>query len=190
MMNFLVQPWLPSHPYNVGQAILDSNLHVQVVRNGGNSKAGTHPVWNTNTDGSTTDGGVLWTNQGPHAAEHPAWVASHAYALGFLILDSNSNVEWVRTAGTSKAAPPPAWSTTINGATIDGGVRWRNLGHVATTSLITTGGTSGVIIDNTVGSGTMAGSSQIYFSTLGNQTCTTSGGTGGCAVQASQGGLN
>ena len=96
----------------------------------------------------------------------------------------------MRTAGTSKAGTHPVWSTTINGATTDGGVRWRNLGHVATQSLVTTGGTSGVIIDNTVGSGTMAGASQIYFSTLGNQTCTTSGGTGGCAVQASQGGLN
>ena len=192
LMNFLVQPWLPSHAYTVGQAILDSNLHVQVVRVAGTSKAGTHPVWNTNTDGSTTDGtnGLRWTNQGPHAAEHPAWIASHAYTAGFEILDSNNNVEWVLTAGTSKAGTHPIWSTTINATTVDNTVRWRNLGHVATTSLVTTGGTSGVIIDNTVGSGTMAGSSQIYFSTLGNQTCTTSGGTGGCAVQASQGGLN
>jgi hypothetical protein len=44
-------------------------------------------------------------------------------------------------------------------------------------------GTSGVVIDN---SSTVSGYSQIYFSTLGNQTCTTSGGTGGCAIQASQ----
>ncbi len=111
-----------------------------------------------------------------------------------MILDSNNNVEWVLTAGTSKAGTHPTWSTTINGGTTDGtggtAVRWRNLGAVATHSLVTTGGASGVIIDNTVGSGTMAGASQIYFSTLGNQTCTTSGGTGGCAVQASQGGLN
>jgi hypothetical protein len=33
------------------------------------------------------------------------------------------------------------------------------------------------------------GGSQVYFSTLTDQTCTTSGGTGGCAVQASQSGL-
>jgi len=32
----------------------------------------------------------------------------------------------------------------------------------------------------------VAGASNIYFSTLLNQTCTTSGGTGGCAIQTSQ----
>jgi hypothetical protein len=192
MMNFMVQPWLPLHAYALGQQILDTNLHVQVVRVAGTSKAGAHPAWNAATDGSTTDGGVRWTNQGPHAANHPAWIASHAYAAGFLILDSNNNVEWVQTAGTSRTAAQghPVWSTTINGATTDNTVRWRNLGPVATQSVVTAGGASGIIIDNTVGSGTMAGSSQIYFSTLGNQTCTTSGGTGGCAVQASQSGLN
>ena len=38
------------------------------------------------------------------------------------------------------------------------------------------GGTSGFIFDNTVQS--LAGASQVYFSTLSNQTCTTSGTTG------------
>jgi len=45
------------------------------------------------------------------------------------------------------------------------------------------GGTSGIIIDN---SSNFAGASQIYFSTLSNQGCPTSGGTGGCAIQLSQ----
>jgi hypothetical protein len=58
----------------------------------------------------------------------------------------------------------------------------------AIASLAGSGGTSGIIIDNAVGTGTMAGSSQVYFSTHGNQTCGTSG-TGGCAVQASQSAL-
>jgi hypothetical protein len=44
-------------------------------------------------------------------------------------------------------------------------------------------------MDNIVGSGTLAGASQVYFSTQGNQTCSTSGGSGGCAVQASQSAL-
>ncbi len=42
------------------------------------------------------------------------------------------------------------------------------------------GGPSGVVIDY---------SSNIYFSTLYNQTCTTSGGNGGCAISATQSGL-
>ena len=49
------------------------------------------------------------------------------------------------------------------------------------------GGTSGIVVDNAA-----VGASNIYFSTLLNSgaitggTCTTSGGTGGCAVQLSQ----
>ncbi len=54
----------------------------------------------------------------------------------------------------------------------------------ATAGLAATGGTSGIIIDNSASSPT--GASQIYFSTLSSGTCTTSTGTGGCAVQASQ----
>jgi hypothetical protein len=46
------------------------------------------------------------------------------------------------------------------------------------------GGTSGIIIDNSAT--TPTGASNIYFTTLGNQTCTTSTGTGGCAIQAAQ----
>jgi hypothetical protein len=50
-----------------------------------------------------------------------------------------------------------------------------------------TGGASSVTIDNVAGS---AGASQVYFTPLGNQNCTTSGGNGGCAIQASQAALN
>ncbi len=46
-----------------------------------------------------------------------------------------------------------------------------------------TGGASGIIVDN---AGAAAGESNIYFSALANQTCTTSGGTSGCAIQISQ----
>jgi hypothetical protein len=46
-----------------------------------------------------------------------------------------------------------------------------------------TGGTSGIVVDNGA-----AGASNIYFSTLLNQSCT--GGTGGCAVSATQAALD
>jgi hypothetical protein len=49
------------------------------------------------------------------------------------------------------------------------------------------GGTSGIVIDNSSAAG---GASQVYFTPLADQACTTSGGTGGCAIQASQSGLN
>lgn len=54
-------------------------------------------------------------------------------------------------------------------------------------TLAESGGTSGVVIDNTVTPGTLD-TSQVYFSTLSNQVCGTSG-TGGCAIQASQSAL-
>ena len=45
------------------------------------------------------------------------------------------------------------------------------------------GGASGIIVDN---AGSAAGESNIYFSALANQTCLTSGGSSGCAIQISQ----
>ena len=45
------------------------------------------------------------------------------------------------------------------------------------------GGASSIIVDN---SGSAAGESNIYFSALANQTCPTSGGSSGCAIQISQ----
>jgi hypothetical protein len=60
----------------------------------------------------------------------------------------------------------------------------------ATAGFAATGGTSGIIIDNSVTAATTAGASQIYYSTRGNAACagngTTGATTGGCAVQASQ----
>jgi len=50
-----------------------------------------------------------------------------------------------------------------------------------------TGGTSGIVVDNASGT---AGASQIYFTPLADQACPTSGGNGGCAIQASQLALN
>ena len=115
-------------------------------------------------------------------------MANTAYALNTQIVDSNGNIEWVATAGTSKAGAHPVWNLTVQGQTADNTVRWRNIGALATFSLAATGGTSGIIMDNTVGSGTLAGASEVYFSTQGNQACGATG-TGGCAVQASQSAL-
>lgn len=192
VMNYLSTQWQPSHAYALGQQVLDSRFNVQTCRLAGTSRTAAlgHPNWNATVGGSTTDAGARWINQGPQAAAHGAWQAGHAYALGVAIIDSNGNIEVVTTAGTSRtvALGHPAWSTTINTVTADASVRWRNAGLPATASLAAAGGTGGMIIDNIVGSGVMGGASQVYFSTRSNQACGTSG-TGGCAVQASQAGL-
>jgi len=55
-----------------------------------------------------------------------------------------------------------------------------------TATLAANGGTSGLVLDNTVPSGTLKGASQVYFSPLSNQTTCNGTATVGCAVQASQ----
>jgi hypothetical protein len=58
-------------------------------------------------------------------------------------------------------------------------------GATASSGLASANGASGIVVDNIgASSSTVA---NIYYSTLSNQSCT--GGTGGCAVQASQGTL-
>ena len=185
-MNFVDEAWTPSTAYAVGQEVLDTHFQIQVVRVAGMSKAGAHPAWSVAVDGSTTDNTVRWTNQGPLVAFYATWQANHPYALHDEIVDSNGYIEAVTTAGNSKMGAHPTWSLVINGLTNEGAglVRWRNVGLLATASQAAAGGTSGIIMDNIATS--PAGASQAYYSTLSDQTCVTSGGTGGCAVQASQ----
>jgi hypothetical protein len=189
VMNFKDTPWLPNTIYSNGQEVLDTNLHIEVVETGGRSGSSV-PTWSGSTDGVTPDGSVQWLDQGALTTTTPAaWIKLHSYHIrGTLILDNNNNIEYVSTTGTS-GGTIPTFNTTAGGPTTDGTVIWTNLGAIATAALPVAGGASGIIIDNFVGSGALAGASQVYFSTLGNQTCSTSGTSGGCAVQASQSAL-
>ena len=190
LMNFINTPWKASTSYAVGQEIVDTNFYVEVVTSATGPSGTITPVWTPTSGKKTTDGGVQWINQGPATATPlPAWASGFPYIAGNEILDSNGDVELVTKHGTSGgAAPtwPPTPGLTITG---DGTVNWVNVGTPATYALPAAGGTSGIVVDNTVGVGTLAGASQVYFSTLSDDTCATSGGAGGCAVQASQSGL-
>jgi hypothetical protein len=190
LTNFKDQQWKPSTAYLLGQQVIDTHFQIQTVRTAGTSRTAVQgpPTWMTTLGGSTTDGTVKWVDQGPVEASYATWQPSTAYALNDEIVDSNNNIELCTTAGTSrtKAQGPPTWSTTVDGATTDGTAHWHMEGAIATASLAAAGGTSGIIIDNV---STMTGASQVYFTTQSNQTCTTSGGSGGCAVQASQSAL-
>jgi hypothetical protein len=191
VFNFKNTSWQASTAYTVGQEVLDSNLHTEVVVAAGTSAA-TAPFWNITLGAVTTDGGVQWLDQGPESAFTPAaWAANHNYPRGTAILDPSGNIELVTSTGTKKSGGTiPTFNSAPGGTTSDGtaGLVWTNAGAIATAALPAAGGASGIIIDNTVGSGTLAGASQVYFSTLSNQPCGTSG-TGGCAVQASQSAL-
>jgi hypothetical protein len=190
IFNFKDTPWLPSTLYTVGQEILDSNFHTEFVGTAGTSGSSA-PFWNIAQGGSTTDHSVKWLDLGPVSAFPPAaWVKSHSYSKGQEILDTNNNLELVTTAGTSGSTTAPSWNLTVGATTHDGtgALVWTNVGPPATAALAADGGTSGIIIDNIVGSGMLAGASQVYFSTLSGG-CGGTGDTDGCAVQASQAAL-
>ncbi len=189
VMNFMDLPWQPKTHYNVGQEVLvlrpgNSTLYINTAVVAGTTGT-TAPNWPVGSGVKTVDGGVggvTWLNQGAtDVVLPPVWTANHPYGSQARIFDG-TNIEISNNAGTSGAAAP-SWNTTIGGNTTDNGVTWVNAGPYPSTSKAVTGGTGGIIIDNT---STFSGASQVYFFTLGNQLCTTSGGTGGCAMQASQ----
>ena len=62
----------------------------------------------------------------------PHWVPSHAYAVGDVVIDqqTQTHVHKVIPAGVSQGATP-AWNGAVNGATADGSVVWRNIGRGA-----------------------------------------------------------
>lgn len=190
-LSFVDTPWQAATPYNVGQEILvlrgNGTPWIQVaVASTGNSGA-TEPGWPGVVGATTPDGGVTWLTQGLATLTPLAsWTPGTLYAVHDSVLDDKGNVEIVTKKGTS-GGTAPNWNTTAGGTTFDGTVTWINAGVSPSAALAATGGTSGFIIDNVVGSGMQVGASQVYFSTLGSQACT--GGTGGCAVQASQSAL-
>lgn len=189
MLSFVDTPWSASTAYSVGQQVLDSNLNIQTVTTAGTSGA-TVPVWSLTKGNTTTDGSVVWTTQDALSGfTDQAWASKKSYSKGNEILDGNGNIQLVTKGGLS-GNTTPNWSTTPGASTTDNLVTWKNVGATPTAALQAAGGTSGFVIDNFVPSGTLTGASQLYFSTLSDQTCSTSGGTGGCAVQASQQGLN
>jgi hypothetical protein len=184
VFNFKDTPWKASTAYSVGQEVLDGHFRIHVVSVPGTSGT-TTPAWSAANGGSTTDGGVTWLTQGRLNATTPTWQANAVEPVGFEILDSKNNIEVVTRGGTS-GGTQPVWKTTVGATTVDNSIHWRNVGAVATFSQAAAGGTGGIIIDNTVPATTLAGASQIYYATRSDQVCTTSGGTGRCAVQASQ----
>lgn len=78
------------------------------------------------------------------------------------------------TPGTGTLANGCVIGYNVNSGTISGST-------TATGATAEAGGTSGIVVDNGA-----SGAQNIYFSTLLNQSCTTSGSTGGCAIQISQ----
>jgi len=196
-ISFVSMPWTALTGFQVGQEILvyrpaNGRHYINVAVQTGTSGT-TAPAWPGPAGIVTPDGGVRWLNQGlVQLGAFGAWARLHTYALRSRILDSNGNIEVVTAVGTSgvgtSGGSAPTWNTTPGGTTLDGTgttqITWTNAGALPSVALASAGGTSGIIIDNTVSQATQAGASQIYFSTLANQKCPTT--STGCAVQTSQ----
>jgi len=184
--------WQAGTAYTVGQVILDDGrgMCLQVVTKAGTSSATTEPNWAVNEGISTADGTVTWTGKTclGHAGPVNTWFPNTTFGIGFPILDAHGNLE-APTVTAMTGSTQPSWPLTIGTTTNDGGQIWINVGPVDAFSLKILGGTSGIVVDNTVLPGTLAGASQVYFSPLGTGFGTCGAGNG-CAVQASQAGLN
>jgi hypothetical protein len=183
--NLVSNTWKASTSYSVGTIILDPSNFMQVAGNTGTS-SGTVPTWVDTCSNTTNDGTITWTNAGFLTPRTPTnWTPSTFWSVGSKILDSNLNIECNLQTGKISGTTAPIWKTTIGALTTEpSGLQWRNGGPMTTHALSTAGGTSGIIMDNILGT---AGSSQVYFSTLGTGGC---GVGNGCAIQASQAGLN
>ena len=191
-MNFVTTPWKASTHFNVGQEILvlrtaSNALFIETATAAGTTGSSI-PAWPAAPALTTVDGSVKWISQGATTViALQVWTANHAYGNLASLIDSNNNVEVLPATGTS-GPTVPVWNTTVGGKTTDNTAIWTNAGPWPNAALQESTGTGGFIIDNIVTSGTLAGASQVYFFTLGSQTCGTSG-TGACAVQASQSAL-
>jgi hypothetical protein len=182
-----VTSWQPQTNYALGEEILDNFWNIQVVTKAGTS--GNNPPSTWSPPGSTTlDNTVTWTCKGSGGAGG-TWQPNTIYSTGNTILDTNGNVEVEMFANATSGATEPTWSLMIGGHTSDNAASWTNVGPPDGALLNVIGGTSGIVVDNTVLAGTLAGASQIYFSPLGTGFGTCGAGNG-CAVQASQAGLN
>ena len=187
--NLTIGAWKASTSHSVGQLILDPSSNWQVVATAGISKSGAAPSWMGTCGLETTDGTVTWTNAGFVTQYTPVgWQANTFWSVGFRITDSNNNLECALETGIHSGITPPVWNTAIGGVTTEvTALQWRNGGPLPSHALPVAGGASGIIMDNIVGSGVLAGASEVYFSTLSNGGC---GAGNGCAVQASQSALN
>jgi hypothetical protein len=189
IMNFKVTSWQPNFTYNLGQQVLDSNFNIEVVENSGNTSGATPPGWAASVFDQTNDNGVHWRNQGPLVSNPPnaPWAVNTGYNGVAEIIDSNNNIQIALPPGGTSGSSLPAWGTGEGDTTPDNDITWYNLGANPVAGLFASGGTSGIIMDNTV---VNPGGSQVYFSNLQLFNCLTSGGLGGCAIQAAQQDLN
>jgi hypothetical protein len=150
--------------------------HLYVVGNTGPANNTLYQVSINNNVMSTT------TTAGPQLSSN---YTNGYYSAGLQISEFDSSSHDYIFLGVLSFGYPSACGTASlgNGCVIGYNVNSGTISASTTPTGATAeaGGTSGIVIDSAT-----SGAQNIYFSTLLNQTCTTSGGTGGCAIQVSQ----
>jgi hypothetical protein len=153
--------------------------HLYVVGNTGSGNNTLYQVSITNNVMSTTAtaGPVLSSN-----------FTNHIFAAGLQITENFTGTnDYIFVSVLAYGGPSGCGTASLaNGCVMGFNVTSGTIsGSTATTGATAeAGGTSGIIIDNTASS--PSGASNIYYTPLSNQTCTTSASTGGCAIQISQ----
>lgn len=123
---------------------------------------------------------------GPAISSNFSSTLVHAQVSGFQVTEFfNGTQDLLFTSIPVAGVASPCSTTPSNGCVLGFNVT-SGVISPATTPVIASaeaGGASGIVIDNRSSFG---GASQIYFTPLSNQTCTTSGTSGGCAIQTAQ----
>lgn len=135
------QYWMPKTSFPQFSALLDPEGNIETALAPGGVSGSNYPSWaDFNSEGNwgnTTDGTVIWQNIGPAGT----WNAATSYGVVrvpgpsdfFVIVDSNGNLQWATTSGTSGGSEP-TWATNPGDPTTDGGITWTCLGAGVTLS--------------------------------------------------------
>lgn len=117
--------WAATTAFTYGELIAPTtpNGYYMMCTTPGTTGA-TEPTWSTTVGATFSDGTATWTCVGPAYA----WTAAVAVPYGAEIRDSNGNIQFVLTAGTTGATVPASWGTGWGQTTTDGTVTWVCLG--------------------------------------------------------------
>lgn len=123
--------WQPNLTVGAFYAILDNNGSVEVTFAGGTTGR-VYPTFSTTELLIVLDGTVSWENIGTPGTWQPLTKFAISYGLPgstttSVILDSNNNLQYPFTAGTS-GSTAPTWATTVGTSTTDGTITWKCLG--------------------------------------------------------------
>jgi len=130
-LNYIVVP--SDSTDNINSNILSNGFYYKCTSAG--TSGTTLPTWPTTPGATVNDGSVTWTAMREGGVE--VWQASHAYAVGDIVIPTLNNGHYYRctTAGTSAASEPDSatlnkWPTPPGGTITDGAVTWTEAGSI------------------------------------------------------------